>query len=78
VSSTRAELGIAWDVQIWVDAPRDVRLRRARERDGSALLHRWLEDWMPSEERYAAREQPELRADLVVSGVAHRRPPVQS
>ncbi len=69
VSSTRAEVGISWDVQIWVDAPRDVRLRRARERDGAALLPRWLKDWMPSEERYTAREQPQRRVDFVVSGV---------
>jgi uridine kinase len=71
VSSTRAEVGIAWDVQIWVDAPRDVRLTRALERDGPARLSRWLDDWMPSEERYAARERPQQRADLIVSGVVN-------
>lgn len=70
VSSTRAEVGIAWDVQIWVDAPRDVRLARALERDGPARLSRWLDDWMPSEERYAAREHPQQRVDLVISGIS--------
>jgi uridine kinase len=69
VSSTRAEVGIAWNVQIWLDAPRDVRLARALERDGPAKLSRWLDDWMPSEERYAAREHPQQRVDLVISGI---------
>jgi uridine kinase len=68
VSSTRREVGIQWDVQLWVVAPREVRLERALRRDGPALLPRWLNDWMPSEERYAARERPEERVDLIISG----------
>ena len=68
VSSTRAEVGAPWALTMWVDAPRDVRLRRALERDGEALLPRWLADWMPSEDAYAARERPQDRVDLIVSG----------
>lgn len=70
VSSTRSEAGVPWDVRIWVDAPRDVRLQRALARDGPGMMRRWLEDWMPSEERYIAREQPQRRADYVVRGTA--------
>jgi uridine kinase len=69
VSSTRAEVGAPWDLTIWVDAPRELRLARAVERDGAALLPRWLDEWMPSEEAYAARERPEQRVDLIVRGV---------
>jgi hypothetical protein len=47
-----------------------VRLARAVERDGAALLPRWLDDWLPSEQAYAARENPRERVDLIVSGVA--------
>jgi cytidylate kinase len=68
VSSTRAELGAPWDLTVWVDAPREVRLRRARERDGAAMQRRWLDDWLPSEEAYAAREHPQDRVDLIVNG----------
>lgn len=68
VSCTRAELGAAWDLQIWVDAPRAVRLARAVERDGEQMLGHWLEVWMPSEEAYIAREHPEERVDLIVDG----------
>lgn len=69
VSATRREVRVPWSLTIWVEAPREVRLARARERDGEAMLTRWLEDWMPSEERYIARENPKARADLIVSSV---------
>jgi uridine kinase len=70
VSSTRAEAGVPWDLTVWVEAPREVRLARALERDGPHLMHRWLDDWMPSEDRYAARERPQDRVDLLVNGTA--------
>ncbi len=68
VSSTRAEVRLPWDYTVWVDAPREVRLRRARERDGDAMMQRWLEDWLPSEERYVEREHPQERVDVIVDG----------
>jgi len=70
VSSTRAEAGVPWDLTVWVEAPREVRLARALERDGPDLMRRWLDDWMPSEQRYAEREVPQQRVDLVVDGSA--------
>ena len=66
VSSTDVRLGVPWDVRIWVEAAREVRLARALERDGEAMLERWLTDWMPSEERYAAEQRPDARADVRV------------
>jgi uridine kinase len=68
VSSTRSELRVPWSLQIWVDAPRELRLRRAVQRDGEAMLGHWLDVWMPSEESYIARERPQERVDLVVRG----------
>jgi uridine kinase len=69
VSSTRAELVVPWRLQIWVDAPRQVRLARAVERDGPGMLRQWTDVWMPLEEAYVARERPQERVDLVVSGI---------
>lgn len=66
VSSTDERLGVPWDVQVWVEAGREVRLARALERDGEAMLDRWLTDWMPSEERYAAAQRPRERSDFCV------------
>jgi uridine kinase len=66
VSSTDVRLGVPWDVRIWLEADREVRLARALERDGEAMLERWLTDWMPSEERYLAAQRPDARADFWV------------
>jgi uridine kinase len=68
VSSTRREVRLPWALTVWVDAPSEVRLRRVRERDGPAMLPQWLDAWLPSEQAYAAREEPMARMDLIVSG----------
>jgi uridine kinase len=41
-----------FDFSLWVDCPRDVRLRRGLARDGEAARSRWEHDWMPGEEQY--------------------------
>jgi uridine kinase len=69
VSATRPETGVPWALTVWVDAPREVRLERALERDGPELMPRWLEDWMPSEDAWAARASPLDWIDLIVPGV---------
>ena len=68
VSATRSELVVPWDVTVWVETPREVRLARARERDGPEIMIRWHEHWIPSEEAYIAREHPQDRVDLIVPG----------
>ncbi|MFN2518508.1 MAG: uridine kinase [Jatrophihabitantaceae bacterium] len=69
VSSTRDETGVPWQLTMWVDAPADVRLARAVQRDGAAMLATWRDLWIPSEEAYRVAQRPERRVDLVVSGV---------
>ena len=56
----------AYDVRVWVEAPRDVRLARAVARDGEASRREWEERWMPSEDRYVERDDPIACAHLVV------------
>lgn len=56
----------AYAVRVWVDAPPDVRLARAVARDGEASRTTWVERWMPSEDRYVARDQPIACADVVI------------
>lgn len=70
VSSTRDEVAAPWTLTVWVDTPRDIRLARALERDGPAMLERWLTEWLPSEDAYVARENPLARMDLIVNGTA--------
>ena len=54
---------------IWIETPRDVRLRRGVERDGEHMRRQW-EDWMAGEDRYVQRERPAEHADLVLRGDA--------
>ncbi len=68
VSSTRTGLGHCWDLTIWVDTPRSVRLARGIRRDGEAMQSQWIDVWMPEEDAYIAAQQPAERADLVVNG----------
>lgn len=49
----------------WVDAPPDVRRRRALARDGDAYAAHW-DAWARAEQDYFAREGTRERADLVV------------
>jgi len=65
VSSTDARLPVPWDFTIWIEVPRAVRHARIAERDGPALRHRWLTDWLPSEDAYIAAQHPQDRVDLV-------------
>jgi uridine kinase len=60
----------AYDLRIWVDAPRDVRLARGIARDGEAARRTWEEMWMPGEDRYVAEDDPVSAAHLVVDGTA--------
>jgi uridine kinase len=53
-------------VLVWVEAPRDVRMRRGIERDGEAFAPHW-EAWAVAEQEHFARHGTRERADLVVS-----------
>lgn len=68
--STREELRDLYDFRVWVDAPHDLRLARGLARDGEGARSRWLDEWMPEEERYLSAHEPRLHADLIVDGAA--------
>lgn len=50
-------------VLVWLDAPREVRLRRGLERDGAAARDQWIQ-WQQDELDLLARERTDVRADL--------------
>jgi uridine kinase len=68
VASSRAQFQDALAVSIWVETPRDERLRRGLARDGEAMRDYWLQ-WMRDEDRYFEAERPDLRADMIVDGL---------
>jgi uridine kinase len=57
-----------YDLRIWVEAPRALRLERGVARDGEAARRTWEEVWMPMEESYIERDRPRESADLIVDG----------
>jgi uridine kinase len=56
------ELRALYDVTVWIDCPREVRLARGLARDGPAARPQWEEEWMPAEDRYIASQQPDRAA----------------
>jgi hypothetical protein len=54
-------------VLVWVEAPRDLRMRRGIERDGEAFAPYW-ERWAAAEVDHFARHRTRERADLVLDG----------
>lgn len=57
-----------YQVRVWVEAPREVRLARGVARDGEEARRTWEEVWMPMEDRYVERDDPVASAHLVVDG----------
>ena len=68
VSCMRRELRGYYAFTIWVETSRDTRLARGLARDGEGARDRWVDDWMPAEERYVAVHAPAGATDLVVIG----------
>ena len=67
VSSSRDQFRGDLSFTVWVQTPRLQRLCRGLARDGEQMRSYW-EQWMRDEDRYFARERPDLRADMVVDG----------
>ena len=67
VSSSREAFRRYIALSIWIETPRNERLRRGLERDGETAHTQW-EDWMAREDEYIEHEHPEQKADLVING----------
>ena len=68
VYSTHETLRDFYDLRIWVNAPRAVRLARGLQRDGEEARSMWADVWMPAEGRYIADQAPQDYAHLVFDG----------
>jgi uridine kinase len=68
----------AYTFTVFCHANPQVRLRRGLERDGHDASARWLDEWMPAEDRYLAAEGPDAFADLVLdSSLGERSAPIR-
>lgn len=68
VYSIRKELTDKYDFRIWIECPRETRLRRGLDRDGEEAHVMWENNWMISEDIYIKKHEPYERADIVVDG----------
>ncbi|MFC4338142.1 uridine kinase family protein [Salininema proteolyticum] len=67
VSSSREAFRPYLSFSVWVETPREVRLRRGLDRDGEEAADFWA-SWMAEEDVYVRREDPAGKADMVVDG----------
>lgn len=68
VTCTRRAASGKLAYSIWVETPRDVRLRRGLERDGNSHRALWLR-WMAEEEAFFREDGTRDRADFRVTGM---------
>ena len=66
--STHETLRDFYDLRIWASAPQAVRLARGLQRDGEQAKSKWVDVWMPAEDRYIADQAPQDHAHLVFDG----------
>ena len=74
VYTIRRELTDLYDLKIWVECPRVIRLARGIARDGEKARSVWEQDWMPKEDSYVKTHLPRERADLFVNGATSYLP----
>ncbi len=68
VYSTHVALRDFYDLRVWVTSPHEIRLSRGLERDGETAKSKWVDVWMPAEDRYIAEQAPHDHAHLVLDG----------
>jgi uridine kinase len=57
----------SYDLSVWIDCPRSLRLARGLARDGERARETWTRQCMPAEERYIRSFAPRQAADIVMS-----------
>jgi uridine kinase len=67
VYSISDQLHNMYDIKIFVDCNRELRLRRGLERDGENALDFW-KNWMIEEDKYLLEQKPRDKSDFIVSG----------
>ncbi len=68
VSATDDRVPVPWDATLWLEVPAAERSRRIARRDPDPVRQeRWRTDWWPSEQAYAAAQQPWTRVDAVIT-----------
>jgi uridine kinase len=69
VYALRPELISYYDVRLWIECTKEIRLQRGIERDGEHARSQWEDDWMKEEERYILTCSPQLHAEKIIYGI---------
>ena len=67
VYSISDQLHNKYDIKIFVECNRELRLNRGLVRDGENALDFW-EHWMIGEDKYLQEQKPRERSDFIISG----------
>jgi uridine kinase len=74
VSALHSDFAEKYDFRIWIDCPPELGFYRGvardKARDSIDNTDKWLKLWMPQEKAYVESQQPQLRADYILDGVA--------
>ncbi|EMY4794641.1 TPA: uridine kinase [Bacillus pacificus] len=68
VYATRQELAEMYDLKIWLNCPRETRIKRGIARDGEAARDMWENNWMIAEDMYVESHKPHEFADFIIDG----------
>ncbi|MGG1850410.1 uridine kinase family protein [Bacillus wiedmannii] len=68
VYATRQELAEMYDLKIWVNCPRETRIKRGIARDGETARDMWENNWMVAEDMYVESHKPHEFADFIIDG----------
>lgn len=57
-----------YNLKVWIDCTREIRLARGLNRDGIGQRNQWIREWMPAEDQYVQNYSPMLKADTIING----------
>ena len=66
----RPELLSYYDIRLWMECSKEIRLQRGIDRDGEQARSQWENDWMKEEEKYVLICNPHLHAERIISGMS--------
>lgn len=55
-----------FDIKIWIECNRDLRLHRGLARDGKSAYYNWVGEWMPLEDKYVTNQYPDRIAQYII------------
>jgi uridine kinase len=69
IYSLRPELTSYYDMRLWVECSKEIRLQRGIARDGEQARSQWEDNWMKEEEEYVSTYHPHLHVDRIINGM---------